>query len=85
MSVNAFLSFLAGILLIFLIGWILTAPLKTTIKFVLNALLGGIVLLVLNLLSAKTGLASPFNAFNAMITGFLGLPGILLLIFIQLL
>ena len=37
MSVNAFLSFLAGILLIFLIGWILTAPLKTTVKFVLNA------------------------------------------------
>ena len=58
-------------------------PLKIILKLVLNSLIGGAAILVINALGAPFGIVIPLNALNAVITGILGLPGAILLILLN--
>ena len=49
----------------------------------LNSLIGGAAILVINALGAPFGIVIPLNALNAVITGILGLPGAILLILLN--
>ena len=39
-----------GLILLYLVGWLLLVPLKTILKFIYNGILGGIILWILNLI-----------------------------------
>ncbi|MBR7179425.1 MAG: pro-sigmaK processing inhibitor BofA family protein [Oscillospiraceae bacterium] len=54
-------------------------------KIVANSLSGFVCLWLLNLLSGFTGILLPINLVTCLITGFLGVPGIILLVLGQLL
>ncbi len=54
-------------------------------KIVVNSLSGFVCLWLLNLLSGFTGITLPINLVTCLITGFLGIPGIILLVLGQLL
>lgn len=82
---NVVLAYLFGIILIYLVGRIFLMPLKLVIRLIYNGLIGGIMLWVLNLIGASFGFTIAINPITALVAGFLGLPGIVLLVLFKIL
>lgn len=81
-DIGVFLTYIGAILLIFIFGRLFLWPLKMTLKFIVNSLIGGLMIFLFNLVGSSFGVIIPLNIFNAAIVGVLGLPGaVLLLIF----
>ena len=78
------ITFLACICFIFLFGKILIVPIQKILKLVVNSLLGGLVIYVINLIGANFGFHIGLNIVTSMIVGLLGLPGNIVLILIRL-
>lgn len=83
MDLNIIIAFGLGLLLIFIIGKVMLVPFKLVTKLMLNAVVGGIVLWVINYFGAMANFHIPLNPITALAVGFLGVPGIVLLIVIQ--
>ncbi len=81
---NSILAFAFAALLLYVILRILLVPFKLIIKLVLNALVGGVLLIIFNFVGAPLGLHVGINVITALVVGFLGIPGLILLILIQL-
>ena len=78
------LFFALGLVLLYLTGWLLLAPLKFIMKLLVNGLLGGLLLLVINLVGGFFSVTIAVNPLSAVIAGYFGLPGIILLLLIKL-
>jgi len=77
------LFFALGLVLLYLCGWLLLAPFKVILKLILNSLIGAAVLVVLNLIGGIFGVTIALNPLNAVIVGVLGVPGVALLLILQ--
>ena len=72
-------AFIIGAILITLCCWLLKSKSKWYIRLLLSSVLGALIIAAFNI----TGLLRlPFNPMNAFIIGFLGVPGLILLILI---
>ncbi|WP_244834021.1 pro-sigmaK processing inhibitor BofA family protein [Clostridium sp. BJN0001] len=71
---------LAGILLLY----VFIKFIKWPIKILLNGVIGVIMLFAFNFAGSLINFSLPINAITALIAGFLGIPGIIMLIVIQL-
>lgn len=78
------ITFLACICFIFLFGKILIVPIQKILKLIVNSLLGGLIIYVINLIGANFGFHIGLNIVTSMIVGLLGLPGAVVLILIRL-
>ena len=76
-STNTIIIFLGCIMAIVIFGKMLILPIKMIIKLILNSLLGGLVITVINM---HIGL----NLFTAIFVGILGIPGAILLVIFKL-
>ncbi len=80
------LLFLAFLLILFWAGKVLLKPIKLALKIVFNSAIGIILLWVLNFLGAKV-LGVPqmlqLNLFTVLTAGFLGIPGVIILIILK--
>ncbi|MCX7712023.1 MAG: pro-sigmaK processing inhibitor BofA family protein [Clostridia bacterium] len=56
---------------------------KVIFRIIYNGILGGIAIVLLNLGLGLFGYQLALNVFTALIAGFLGLPGIVLIAFLQ--
>jgi inhibitor of the pro-sigma K processing machinery len=74
----AIIAYLVGLAALYFIGWLLLVPLKFLSKLLLNALVGGVLLVLLNMLGGLIGLNVSLNAVTALLAGFLGVPGVIL-------
>jgi inhibitor of the pro-sigma K processing machinery len=83
MDVNVVIAFVLGLLLIYLIGRVMVIPLRLVWKLVFNAFVGGFVLWLINGVGYYINLHIPLNPITALTVGFLGIPGIIILIVIQ--
>jgi len=72
-----------GLFLLYIVGIILVWPIKKIIKLIWNGVLGGITLLLFNFIGKYFGLSIVINPLNAIIVGFLGVPGVILLLILQ--
>lgn len=77
------LSFALGMLLLYLLGWVLLVPMRFVWRLMAGGLLGGAVLWLINQFGAAVGLQVAVNPFTALTVGFLGLPGAALVIALQ--
>ena len=84
MDINI-ITYLACICLIFIIGRIFIFPIKKILKLVLNSILGGLCIFIINLVGANFGFHIGLNFFTSILVGLLGLPGVVCLIIIKLL
>lgn len=75
----------AGIVLFMMMNRSIKQPLKWIWKGLLYSAIGALVLFIVNLLGQLVDFQIPINPVTAMITGILGLPGILYLVAVQLL
>jgi inhibitor of the pro-sigma K processing machinery len=82
-SMHEILALAVPVLFIFLFIKILLTPMKLIFKLLLNTGCGFVCLFLLNLLSGFTGIVFELNFITAAIVGFLGLPGIVLLLVVQ--
>lgn len=79
------LAYLIGLVLLYIIGMLLVIPIKLLIKLLINGIIGGVMLFVFNLIGAYFGLSIVVNPLNAIIVGILGVPGVILLLVLQML
>lgn len=71
--------FIAAVLILYIVLKLLSVPMKIVAKFLANAIIGGIVIYILNLL----GLGINLTWINSAIVGFLGVPGVIIVAIIQ--
>lgn len=80
MEIGIFLAYAMGMLLVYFAGRFLLVPMKWLGRILLNSIVGGIVILLINLLGGELGVFLPLNLMTAVIVGILGVPGIIMLI-----
>ena len=78
-------AFVVGLLLLFIIVRLFYTPLRIAIKLFLNSIAGGVLLAFLNFAGAVVGVNIGINVLTCVVTGVLGVPGIALLLFLQIL
>lgn len=80
---TSILTFLACICFLFLIGRILIIPIKIIVKLILNSILGGLLILAINILGGMFGIHISINIITCIIVGILGIPGAIVLLLIH--
>ena len=78
-----FLAYNGRLFLVFGLLRLIALPIRWGVKILLNSACGFVCLFLLNSISGFTGLYFPINYVTAVIAGFLGLPGIVVLALIQ--
>lgn len=83
LGLNSIIAFGVGIVALYVIGLLLVVPIKIIMRLVVNGIIGGLTLLLVNLVGGLVGLSIGINPVTALIAGFLGVPGVVLLLIIQ--
>ncbi len=83
LDLGIFLTYAGAVILVFIFGKLFLWPLKIIAKLVLNSLIGGAAILIINAIGSGLGIIIPLNLLNAFIVGILGLPGAILLILLN--
>ncbi len=83
MALNTIFYYGIGLFLLYILGLILVWPIKKIIKLLINGVLGGIMLFIFNIIGSYFGLGIEINPLNAIIVGFLGIPGVVLILILQ--
>lgn len=84
MNINL-LTYLACICFLFLFGRIFIVPIKKVMKLVINSILGGCTIWLINLVGAGINFHIGLNFFTSILIGLLGLPGAVCMIIVKLL
>ena len=81
---TAVLTYVAAIIVVWVVFKIFSWPIKTFVKLLVNALIGAALLFLVNYLGhmipALNGFSLPITWWTALIVGILGVPGIILLV-----
>ena len=82
-SFDIILAYASGLVLLYFIGWLLLVPLKLILRFLFNAILGGIALWLINTAGKFIGISVAINPVTALTVGFLGIPGLILILLLK--
>lgn len=74
------LIYVSCIIAIFIIGKILIVPIKIIIKLIMNSIIGGILIFIINIIGAIWKIHIGINIITMITVGLLGIPGAILLI-----
>ena len=77
-----FVLFFAAIAVL-IVAKLLAWPIKKIIKLAINIVVGIIMIILVNKYGVNIGISIDFNIITALIAGILGVPGVLLLIFLS--
>ncbi len=83
--VNIIMAAFFLLVILYIVAQVFLKPIKLLWKLVFNSAIGLILLLVVNYLGAFLSFKIGINLISVLIAGFLGIPGLLLLICFQLL
>lgn len=83
MDLTMIIPFAIGVLVLFIVLKLLTLPMKLIVKLLINSIVGGIAIFVINLIGANFNFAIDLNWFSAIIVGVLGLPGAIIVAILQ--
>ena len=76
--------FLIAIVGLYVIVRVFSWPIKLLFKLIINAVLGVVLLVIVNLIGSYFQFSIGINAITALIAGFLGIPGVIFLIIFKL-
>ena len=79
------LKYLACICFLFLFGRIFIVPIKKVLKLVVNSILGGAIIYIINLIGNSFNFHIGLNFFTSILIGILGIPGAVVLVILKLL
>jgi len=77
------LAWIIGVLIVFAFGKAMLLPLKIIFRLVINGILGGLAIVIINLIGTPLGFTISLNLISALVAGILGLPGIILLVILK--
>lgn len=83
MDFNNGLTFFACIIFLFIFGKIFIIPLKNIFKLILNSILGGFSIFLINTIGSSFGFHIGLNLITSIFVGLLGVPGAGLLVILQ--
>lgn len=84
MELHVVIAYIVGVLLLYVLARLLLLPIRILLRLIYNALLGAALLALANWIGGSVGgLYLPINPVTALVAGFLGLPGVVLLIVLQ--
>lgn len=83
MGLTSILVMIGCVFAIFVIGKIFLFPIKLLLKLVLNTVIGGAIIYIINLIGANFGFHIGLNIITSLVVGILGIPGAILLIILQ--
>ena len=72
------------IVVLWIIGKIFSVPLKALFKLIINSVLGGLLIFIINLIGAVWTFHIGLNIVTAILVGILGIPGAVLLVILKL-
>lgn len=72
------------IVVLWIIGKIFSVPLKALFKLIINSVLGGLLIFIINLIGAVWNFHIGLNIVTAILVGILGIPGAILLVILKL-
>lgn len=78
------LVILGCIIVLWIIGKIFSVPLKALFKLIINSVLGGLLIFIINLIGAVWNFHIGLNIVTAILVGLLGIPGAVLLVILKL-
>ena len=84
MSIGVIMAFAGAIVALYLICKLFTLPIRLFFKLVYNGVIGGVLLWIVNYVGAYVHFSVPLNPLTAVIAGFFGLPGVVVIILYQL-
>ncbi len=83
MDFTMILPILIGVGILFIVLKLLSLPMKIIIKLVINGIVGGIIIFMVNLIGANFGFVIDLNWITALLVGFLGVPGVIIVAILQ--
>ncbi len=83
-TLSAILLLAAAVVGVILLIKLLSAPIRKIFKFLINALIGFLMLVVLNFFGSAFGVTLELSLINILVTAILGFPGLILLVLIHL-
>lgn len=83
MEQYSFLIYIFCIIFIIIIGKIFLVPLKKIAKIIFNSILGGFLIFLINIIGNSFNFHIGLNWWTILCTGFLGIPGVILLVLIK--
>ncbi len=72
-----------GLFLLYLIARLLLVPVRILVRLLYTGVIGGVLLWLVNLVGGFFSIMIPINPITALTAGFLGVPGIVLLLLLQ--
>lgn len=80
LEINIILAYALGLILLYVVGWLLLVPLKLLMRLIWNGIIGGVALIIFNFVGGFLGMHIVVNPYTALVVGFLGIPGIILIL-----
>lgn len=78
-----YLVFILTVIAVLVIVKLLSWPFRKIIKLCINIALGLVMIWLVNAFGAGIGIAIPFNVITALVSGLLGVPGVICLIILN--
>lgn len=78
------LVILGCIAVLWIVGKIFSVPLKALFKLIVNSVLGGLLIFIINLIGSTWEFHIGLNVVTAVLVGLLGIPGAVLIIVLKL-
>lgn len=85
MDFNSIIAYIACIFFLFIFGKVFIVPIKTILKLVLNSVLGGLVIFLINFIGSFFNFHIGLNLITSIFIGILGIPGAIVIVVIKLL
>ena len=85
MDFNNIITYIACIFFLFIFGKIFIIPIRTIFKLVMNSILGGLTIFIINIIGSFFNFHIGLNLITSIFVGILGIPGAIVIIIIKLL
>ena len=78
------IAYIACIFFLFIFGKIFIIPIKTVLKLIINSMLGGLLIFIINLIGSFFNFHIGLNLITSIFVGILGIPGAIVIVIIKL-
>lgn len=85
MDFNNIITYIACIAFLFIFGRIFIVPIKIIFKLIINSILGGLIIFIINFIGSFLNFHIGLNLITSIFVGILGIPGAIVIVILKLL
>ena len=82
-SPSLLITYIVGFFILYVVCWIFIKPIKWLLKLLLSCICGCLAMAVVNFIFARFGTVFSINPLTAMMSGVLGVPGMIITFILQ--